>query len=292
LAALGGTWLSAQNTTSPRDLLVRCLELGFDSVAVAPGIRPTSWTHLAPELMDLPLHVQWVRVDPVLEHEPGTLASAREADRQRVVDRVTVAAELARVLQTQDLVLEAPRVALEPNPEHSDLLTPRTSFSPDAYEALRARLAQRRDAALEHTCRALFELTQELSEFRFLITESTDLCSLSHPDELQVVFEDLRSQNIGYWHRPAVVAKRAEFGGPEHAQVLETLSGFLVGSDLSDYGEFGVLSIPGTGCVDYHELGTYIRGLRSRLPAVLDLDPSVEESDVSQALRYLESCGL
>ena len=290
---LGGSWLVASGVRTARELAIRCLELGFAGVMPAPGPRPFVWPEIVAATDDLPFVMPALRLDPVVEPGPGSLASRKADDVLLAHTRMQRGAALAAALAIDTIVLEAPRVTLSgQRPEGSDLtLEGGPALDADGYSALRARLDQQRDNYLDAVCRNLHKLAGELADFRICLTESGDLCSASSAEDLALILGDLSRLRLGYWHRPALVAKRAALGGSSHGETLEQLSSYLVGSDLSDFSEHGLQAAPGSGGVDYSTLTPYLRGIETVLPCVVELDPSCTLNDVQQGRSFLEKFG-
>ncbi|MEZ5989931.1 MAG: hypothetical protein R3F30_12560 [Planctomycetota bacterium] len=291
--ALGGAWLAVHGPDRPRDLLIRCLELGFDAVLPGPGPRPRAWAALAEVWDDLPIRAPAIRVDGLLQPERGNLASDQASEVQEVHRRVEGAAALGRKLRTRVLILEAPRLLLEGfEDEEGELSAARTAWSPDRWRALVARLDLVRDRALERCCRNLFQISKSFPDMQLCLTESSSAASLSEPGVVAAIRSDLERQGVGYWHRPAVVARRGRLGGAGPEETLELLGDSMVGTDLSDCREADLLAPPGSGIVDFGLLAPYMKGLRIDRPGVLEADPSVSIEELGQARSYLRKYGV
>jgi len=276
-----------------RDLLLACLDLGFDAVVPAPGHRPYPWADLGRVWEDLPIRASAVRVESLLEVPEGSLASSGEEKPARLKARLGRAAAVARALGTRTLILEAPRIPVEGFEEGlGELGDPAVDWSQERYESLRQRLDLLRDRFLEVTCRQLHALAGEFSEFQLCLSESSDLASLSGLDCLEIVLADLSRQEIGYWARPALIQARSELGGPNLGETLEVLEAYMVGADYSDSAPGQLLMPPGTGKVDFGLLAPYMRGLQNQRSGVLELSPSATAAEVEQARGYLERFGL
>lgn len=292
LVALGGTWLAAQGPKQARALCVQCLELGYGGIVPAPGTRPIDWPAFARPLEDLPLTIPAVRVMPLFEQPRGSLASSRADDVLAVRARVLEAARLAEALKTPLMLLDAPIVPLSGELSPGTDLAAAKDLDEGVYASLRARLRAARDGYLDRICRNLHRLCGDLPGFRLCLTESSELRSASELEDLAEILADLRGFRIGYWHRAAVCARRAALGGPVHGDVLENLSKYLSGSDLSDYGPSSLQLPPGAGGVDYGLVAPYTRALQTRLPTVVELDPACREEEVRQGRAFLGKLGL
>ncbi len=291
--ALGGTWLTAWKRLEARDLLVACLDMGFDALVPAPGARPYPWADLARVWEDLPIRASAVRVESLLEAPESSFASKKLEDVQAVKSRVGRAAALARALGTQTLILEAPRLPVESFEEGlGELGDPAVDWTPEKFQSLQVRLSVLRDRFLEVACRQLYALAGEFSEFRLCLSESSDAASLSGLDSLEAMLSDLSRQQIGYWARPAVIQRRCELGGENLGDQLEALEAYMVGADYSDSAPGQLLLPPGTGKVDFGLLAPYMRGLQIQRPGVLELGSATTSDEVRQARGYLERFGL
>ena len=273
-------------------MLIAALELGSDSLVPAPGSRPIDWAGLVPVLEDLPLRIPAIRIDPIIGAQEGSLASSNLEEVALLWPRVKRSAEIGKALNCPLLILELPRVQLIGEaPSGTELSDCMDGIDADSFQALAARIAAERDRLLENCCRNLFRLCQDFPEFRFCLTEPSDLCAISDTVEIELILTDLSRFEIGYWHRPALVAFREHLGGIGHGESLEMLRKYLLGSDLSDFDAQGLQALPGAGRVDYGLLLPHMRGLTRSLPAVLELSPQHRCPEMRQALGYLENMG-
>ncbi len=265
--SLGGAWASVHVGAGIRDMLKSCLDHGFTGIVPAPALRPLDWRGVAAELRDLPFEIPAIRVEDPRNPENEGLGSAVEGDWERFVARVEAAAALGRRLDCSLLILEAPR------------------GSEDEIEAEGGR-----ERLLEICCRNLHELARRLPEYGLALTEAEG--ALCDPEALELIFCDLSRYAIGYWHHPALAAKICGESAENPGERLEKLRKFLVGCDLTDFSGGRVDALPGTGGVDYGLLAPYMRGLRLRLPTVLEPDPETSWEDLRQVRSFLEKHGL
>lgn len=295
---LGGAWLASQGIASCRRAALLALELGFSGVLPAPTARRFPWHELRTETEDLPFSMPAIRVArPFEDAGQASLASSRADDVLAVRERVERAAVLGRAIGVNVLVLEAPPLGLKLAQEERDEIATALSVgrAPDPELRTRAMAAieGRRDAGLEHACRNLHALLRQHPDFRFCLTESSDLGSLSGLDALEAILDDLAStRRLAYWHRASVVAWHGRSGGPEHGAVLECLSKYLRGMDLEDYGEHGPRSVPGSGLVDYGVLQPYSGRASERLACCLEPDPACRPDELRHGRALLEKFDL
>lgn len=139
------------------------------------------------------------------------------------------------------------------------------------------------DAEVEGACRRLFEFSRAHAGLSLAVLTPRE-GALARPAALQLVLEDLASQEIGYWHVPS---RSHRLGLPDVAW-LEPLGRHAVGLSLDDVlGEDDGLP-PGTGQLDLAPVAEL--GARSLLTA-LDTAPLPDVGLLAVALRDLEQVG-
>jgi hypothetical protein len=288
--AIGASYLASLGHAELEGSFVAALELGFDGVLPCPLPKPLAWAE-APGLLDrLPLGIPAIRVESPFELLRGTLASSSPDDIELVHARVARAAELGRRLDCRTLILEAP--VLPGTEDDAVSYADRVEPGPEQRVAVEQQVLRERERHLEHACRNLHELAGRFAEFQICITESARLASLSGPEDLRTLLDELPRQPCGYWHRAAVAARRESLGGAEAGESLEMLSKYLRGMGLEDGGATGVQELPGSGRVDYGMLTPYLRRDSGDLPAGLELEPGLPPAALPRATSFLEKFGL
>lgn len=290
---LGSEWASVHGPTDARRQLVWTLEAGFGGLLAAPGPRAVDWAALRTAATDLPVTFAAVRVGSALASRTPTagLASANEGERWEAARAVEQAVGVARTLGSRLVILEPGLVPVSGEIEEDDLGEPSYRWTRERVTALLARRSVRRDVALDQACRSLHMLVRAYPEVTFCITSGRSIRSVADRAGLVDLFEDLRQLPLGYWHDPAIWARREEEIGEAPGEILETLGNRMMGMSLGDASRDGMYLPPGFGGVDYGLLASYVPR-EAPLPAVLELDPSVSPRELGGILACLDKHGL
>jgi len=290
--ALAAEWLARRVGGGGRALLSGCLDLGFDAL-IPETLGGAQFLNLVPELEDFPVKIPAVRVSPEVEGVGLGLCGKDEESFLATQAEVQKAAQLGTKLGTPLILLEAPLVDLGAGSlEKGEIGGEGSLIASEDYQSLRSRLLKRRDSLLDRCCRRLHSLARSFPEHRFGLLEAGNFASLSGLEDLELIFSDLKgSVDLGYWHRPSVVRFREELGGAQGGDVLETLSKYLIGTDLSDFDGEGIFGLPGSGGVDYGALRPYIRGSNFSLPAYLGPSFQVPPGEIKRVRGFLQKFG-
>lgn len=290
---LGGAWASIHGPPDPQTFLVWVLDNAFAGLGVGPGPRDVPWRQLRHALGDLPVQIAAVRVGSVLElpaDGEGNLASTHAGDRDTAVARIRDAVELARHLGCSRVVLEpgVARVAEEHGPD--DICD--AACTPEKATIELTRRDTSLDAALDAYCRALFELCRVFDDMEFCLPTGRHVRSLGDPVAISQVFEDLAGARLSYWHDVALAARHQELFGTPQGEWLEMFSNRMSGMTLGDYGGGEIYLPPGAGGVDYQLVGSYRRRQGNPIPAVVELAPAVDPSELPGVHAFLSKHGL
>ncbi len=148
------------------------------------------------------------------------------------------------------------------------------------------------DLDLEDACRGLFGVARRTPALELaVITPHSG--PLAAPESLGLLFEDLTSQRIRYWHRPAAAAlvgtSDGTPDGPPGDEWLNVLDRHLVGMSLDDVAGTEAGLPPGTGEIDFAALASWTSG---KLDLALDVHAVPDVGLLSMALALLNSVGL
>ena len=144
------------------------------------------------------------------------------------------------------------------------------------------------DLDLEDACRGLFGVARRTPALELaVITPHSG--PLAAPESLGLLFEDLTSQRIRYWHRPAAAALVGTPDGPPGDEWLNVLDRHLVGMSLDDVAGTEAGLPPGTGEIDFAALASWTSG---KLDLALDVHAVPDVGLLSMALALLNSVGL
>ncbi len=140
------------------------------------------------------------------------------------------------------------------------------------------------DLGVEDVCGELFALSWHNPGLDIAVLTPTE-GPLSDPAQLSLVFDDLASQSVRYWHSTS----RAHLADRGTRGWLEALDARLAGISLDDVagGEIGMP--PGTGEVDFAELKEWAG---KTVDLALDISPVADVSVVKIALEQLAEAGL
>lgn len=144
-------------------------------------------------------------------------------------------------------------------------------------------LALPRAWSVEEAARELFDLARQVPglELAVLTPEAGELAEVQN---LALVFDDLVSQGLGYWHRPSLLLCRDQ----RDVDWLDRLGRYIVGVSLDDVldGRGGLP--PGVGDLDL----VLLAELTGRsLEVTLDIDPLPDIGLLKLAVDSLKSAG-
>ncbi len=293
---LGGAWASVHGPPEPTALLTWVLDLDFAGLGVAPGPRAVPWEAIRAAQADLPVSLAAVRATGVLEvpstSGDGSLASTHKGEREMAHVRIVEAARLAHRLGCVRLVLDPGTVRLMDADGRDDLGDPAVSWTEEQAKILSARRTSALDAALDAACRSLYELARAFPDLQLCLTGSRHAAGLGEPTGLAHIFDDLGPSRVHYWHDAAVAARRDEVFGTPQGEWLELFGNRMQGMTLGDSVDGLMYLPPGAGGVDYPLLSSYRRRFGRPIPAVVELDPSVEPSEIPGVHAFLSKYGL
>ena len=113
---------------------------------------------------------------------------------------------------------------------------------------------QHTETQIENFCRAVHLVTRELSPLSICVLTPGNPLGLMQPDNLSLVFEDLPSAPIGYWHSTSRAAILRKLGGAVEHVWIDKFGSYLKGVYLADMlGGHGDQT-PGLGEIDFQAL--------------------------------------
>ena len=292
---LGSAWASVKGPAEPRALLLWLLQQGFRGLLPAPGPRHVDWAAVRKAAADLPVEFPAVRATGVFGNRVTThgLASAKEGELADARRRVAEAVAHARAFGTDRVVVDAGHVALAGEAPHlDDLGDPALRPADASVGPLLARRKVAIEVALDRACRSLHSLGRAYPEMTFCLSLGRYLTSLADRHTLAAIFEDLKTTRLAYWHDAALAARRQALLGEGQGELLESFSNLLAGLTLSDASSEGIYLPPGAGGVDCRLLGSYVLRSGPPLPLAVELDPSVDSSELPGIRSFLEKFGL
>ena len=139
------------------------------------------------------------------------------------------------------------------------------------------------DWSVEAAARGLFDLSRQVPGLELAVA-TPQTGELSQVQNLGLLFDDLISQRLGYWHRPSVLLIREQ----RDVEWLDRLGRYIVGVSVDDVlGGQGGLP-PGTGELDLPLLAE----LTGRtLEVTLDTDPLPDVGLLKLAVDSLKTAG-
>jgi hypothetical protein len=290
---LGSAWASVKGPGEPRALLLWLLQAGFRGLVPAPGPRHVDWSAVLRAADDLPVSFRAVRATGIQGSRGQGLASAKEGELVDARRMVADAVGLARRFGTGLVLLEPGSVPLAGEaPALDDLGDPALRPGDPIIAPLMARRRVGVESALDRVCRCLHSLGKAWPDMTFCLTLGRNLTSLADRRSLAAIFEDLKSTRLGYWHDAALAARRQALLGEGQGELLESFSNLLAGLTLSDASAEGIYLPPGSGGVDCRLLGSYVLRSGPPLPEVVELEPSVDSSELPGIRAFLEKFGL
>ncbi|MEQ1633688.1 MAG: hypothetical protein ABL997_15015 [Planctomycetota bacterium] len=291
---VGAAWASVHGPTDPVRMLRWLCEQRFHGLVPSPSPRPIAYAALAASASDYPIEFPAVRCSSILAERPSTagLASARDGDLRLGRQAAQQGVALAAAVATRFVILEPGLVPVMGEVERDDLGDPSYDWTKERAEALMARRKVSLPSSLDRVCRAVFELARSNPDFTFCLTQSRSLLAVASVEALRLVFEDLGSVRLCYWHDAAIAARREQVLGEPQGAWLDAFADRCVGCNLGDARQEGLYLPPGSGGVDYPLLASYLRPAGRTAAACLELDPSVPSGEMPGMRACLDKFGL
>ena len=290
---LASAWATVHGPSEPGALLASLLENGFAGLSASPGPRSVDWAAVRQAGDELPVAFAPVRAAGPLVERSSLSGFASDSDGERQVARRAVAdaVKTARLLGVPQVVLDVGVVPVVGEVDAEDLGDPAYEWTQERAQALAARRKVGRDAAVDRTCRALFDVIKSFPDVAFSLTQGRSLRSVLDLGAMQDVCEDLAQKGLGYWHDAGICARREQVLGEPQGEWLDLFGNRLCGMTLGDASPDGLYQPPGAGGVDYGLCATYVPRTGSAFPVVLELDPAVPPGEMAGMRSCLDKYG-
>jgi hypothetical protein len=275
--------------------LLWLLQAGFRGLLPGPGPRHVDWSAVQRAATDLPVSFRAVRSAGILgsRSTPHGLAAAKEGELGDARRAVAEAVSLARRFASGLVLVDPGNVVLAGDPPPlDDLGEPALRPGDPGLAPLMVRRRVGLEPALDRVCRTLHSLGKSHPDVTFCLTLGRNLTSVADRSSLGAVFEDLKTTRLAYWHDAALAARRHALLGEPQGELLEAFSNLLSGMTLGDSSADGLYLPPGAGGVDCRLLGSYVLRSGPPLPVVVELDPSVDSTELPGIRSFLEKFGL
>ena len=141
---------------------------------------------------------------------------------------------------------------------------------------------------VEHLCRALHTLIQEVPDVRFAIEPGLEIDDLLGFEAMGWVLDDLARHELGYWHDVGRVHLRERLGLPSQEQWLESYASRMKGIHLQDAAEDEAEMPLGLGEVDFKLVRSYLPDDAER---VLELNSRHGRAEVLASVQFLVDHG-
>lgn len=141
---------------------------------------------------------------------------------------------------------------------------------------------------VEHLCRSLHTLMQEMPDVTFAIEPGALIDDLLGFDAMGWVLDDLGGSGLGYWHDVGRVHLREKMGLPAQEQWLDAYGSRMVGVHLQDAAEHEAEMPLGLGEVDFKLLHESIPPDAER---VLELNARHGRAEVLASVQFLVDMG-
>lgn len=141
---------------------------------------------------------------------------------------------------------------------------------------------------LDRAIRILFDLMKNEPDIIFCIENSYEIDCVVDPDTLALVFEDLKSPKLQYWHHVGHAHAQEQLGLTEEGTWLARFAGKMAGVHLHDAAGFASYLPPGAGKVDFQGL---LESLPTDADRVLDLREASTISELQLGIGELRRLG-
>ena len=226
---------------------------------------------------------------------PATqLASLDPDERERGLNSVRRHVRLAQSWGCTTVVIRGSSVAdakLRAESRAFDQRIEDEGMSPELKEELHAfaRKVQKAGAKqVEHLCRSLFTLHQEVPDARIAIEPGAALHDLLGFDAMGWVLDDLEAQGVTYWHDVGHIHLREELGLPGQGEWLDAFGKRMAGVHLQDAADDQAEMPIGLGAVDFKLLREYVPADAER---VVEISPRHGRAEILSSVQSLVDLG-
>ncbi|MEL6428528.1 MAG: hypothetical protein AAFU73_18855 [Planctomycetota bacterium] len=141
---------------------------------------------------------------------------------------------------------------------------------------------------IEHFCRSVHTLRNEFPETRLAVQPGHVLNDLLGFEATQWVLEDLKQQQVGYWHDTARIHRRGVYGLQNQGGWLDTFAAQTLGVHLRDATQEDFALPPSLGEVDFKLVSEY---LPKHSAKVVDVDPTHGRAEILASVQFLKGLG-
>lgn len=305
MLALSTLW-SSSSSDRLTEAFQRCSEVGFSALTVDNLDPDVDFGTAAVALRQARIDVGAVaRISPrsLDSSTPATssfsLSSPDPETRQKAIESVRRLVQGSVCLRAPAVVLTGGAMEIEGIHDlvrrirRSRLLGREDDAPEETAERIREvseLVSGEQDSYLDRLCRSLFELTRSAPEIRFALLSGGRPYELPNRHQLELIFSEVGSSNLHYWHDPASCHVAERLGFDSHQSWLETHAPRSFGCYLHDYLDLELHLPPGAGEVDFQMVGYYlpkeclgslwVSGIQNR-EAVLDGVSHLEKSGFS-----------
>ncbi len=155
--------------------------------------------------------------------------------------------------------------------------------------ALRAERAPLRDAALAALVRALHAACRAEPEVTFALETRLHLHEIPALDEVEILFSEVGSKRLAYWHDTGHAAVQEALGGPPAGAWLARHGPRCAGVHLHDVAGLADHLPPGAGTIPWREVAA---ALPSRCVRTLEVNRRWPAEMLLEGRRVLEAAGI
>jgi sugar phosphate isomerase/epimerase len=250
------------------------------SIRRSGGIKVSSLHNMCP----LPAEITGDNPSP----DHYSIASPDGDERALAVRIARNTIDYAKKFDAKAIVLHAGRVEIKDRTH--ELVT----YAGDKarFDIIKKEMASEREFKkaphIESVMKSLDELGAyaKASEIRIGIENRYHHREIPSMCELEIIFENFRSDNIGYWHDTGHAEAFERLGFCKHKELLDKFSSRLIGIHIHDIiGMTDDHKAPGSGTFDFRMLKPYMQG---DLIKVLEVHQPATAREIRCSVEYLD----
>lgn len=295
--SISTSWNSALHKNG-YDLIEEIKAIGFDTVELSFALTEDVARDILSLVCDSKIKVSSLHNICPLPNEVEadeaspdyySLASGDEEERSLAIEVAKNTIDFAATLGAKAVVLHTGRV--QTRDRTRDLAS--SIEDARASSALRARMIKEReekkDGYLDNVIKSLSELISHAKDKRVLLGVENRFYYRELPlrEELEVIFNNLKSKTLGYWHDVGHAEVFERLGLGQHKDLLDRFSSRLIGVHLHDI--INVISdhkAPGLGTLDFSIVRPY---LREDIIRVIEVHQPASAGQIREGVKYLKN---